>query len=61
MQQMVHAGDGASSSASVPSSSQAATAAPDLSIAWAGVDPSQPATSIQLRLADGSRMVRKDF
>lgn len=26
---------------------------------WAGVDDSQPATSLQLRLADGSRMVAR--
>jgi len=39
-------------------STSAAAAAPASSTTeWAGVDESQPTTSLQLRLADGSRMV----
>ena len=49
---MAGQGEASSSSAAVPSS--------EVSIvpAWEGVNESQPVTSLQLRLADGSRMVR---
>lgn len=40
-------------------SSPQAPPASSSSTPWAGVDESQPATSIQLRLADGSRMVAR--
>lgn len=50
--------------ADAPSSSSDPAAAPApagpstaVSTSWEGVDESQPSTSLQLRLADGSRMV----
>lgn len=45
--------DNATGSTSHPSASTSE------STPWAGVDESEPATSIQLRLADGSRMVAR--
>jgi UBX domain-containing protein 1 len=55
-------GGGASSSSGGAGSSAAAAAAAAANAdagEWAGVDESQPTTSIQLRLHDGSRMVAR--
>lgn len=47
---------GPSGSASQPSPGAASST---VSTPWAGVNDSEPATSIQLRLSDGSRMVAR--
>lgn len=44
---------------STSSTAAAAAAAAEPAGEWRGVDESQPTTSLQLRLADGSRMVAK--
>jgi UBX domain-containing protein 1 len=50
--------DGEAAAAAAAAATPAATAAAGGGpLAWEGADPTQPTTSIQLRLADGSRMV----
>ncbi|GAB4821920.1 hypothetical protein N2152v2_008966 [Parachlorella kessleri] len=50
---------GGSAGASTSGGGAAPTNVSQPSVAWEGADESQPTTSIQLRLADGSRMVAK--
>lgn len=54
----VPAGDEGASTSGAAAAPPPSTASPG-SVVWEGADESQPTTSIQLRLADGSRMVAK--